>query len=157
MPPGVCWWRRRGIKIMWNIRRIRWSGWRYGILRNRVRRTDKFIFLFSLLISKNLFPDNCICHLQQDALWPVLLFTIPFNFLGVYVSYLLVLKQLDVKNKLADKICVAFSSKNGCNAALESSVSKLFGILLWSRLPSTIAFTCSVPWKRSVWPIGMRR
>ena len=55
---------------------------------------------------------------------------IPFNFLGVYVSYLLVLKQLDVKNKLADKICVAFSSKNGCNAALESSVSKLFGILL---------------------------
>ena len=58
------------------------------------------------------------------------LFTIPFNFLGVYVSYLLVLKQLDVKNKLADKICVAFSSKNGCNAALESSVSKLFGILL---------------------------
>jgi hypothetical protein len=46
------------------------------------------------------------------------------------VSYLLVLKQLDVKNKLADKICVAFSSKNGCNAALESSVSKLFGILL---------------------------
>ena len=52
------------------------------------------------------------------------------NFLGVYVSYLLVLKQLDVKNKLADKICVAFSSKNGCNAALESSVSKLFGILL---------------------------
>ena len=45
------------------------------------------------------------------------------------MSYLLVLKQLDVKNKLADKICVAFSSKNGCNAALESSVSKLFGIL----------------------------
>ena len=35
-----------------------------------------------------------------------------------------------MKNKLADKICVAFSSKNGCNAALESSVSKLFGILL---------------------------
>ncbi|WP_204987643.1 hypothetical protein, partial [Parabacteroides merdae] len=50
--------------------------------------------------------------------------------LTVYVSYLLVLKQLDVKNKLADKICVAFSLKNGCNAALESSVSKLFGILL---------------------------
>ena len=42
--------------------------------------------------------------------------------LTVYVSYLLVLKQLDVKNKLADKICVAFSLKNGCNAALESSL-----------------------------------
>lgn len=41
-----------------------------------------------------------------------------------------ILKQLDVKNKLADKICIAFSLKNGCNAALESSVSKLFGILL---------------------------
>ena len=29
------------------------------------------------------------------------------------MSYLLVLKQLDVKNKLADKICVTPSSKNG--------------------------------------------
>lgn len=151
MPPGVCWWRRRGIKIMWNIRRIRWSGWRYGILRNRVRRTDKFIFLFSLFYVFLFLGVNTLTNGLD------FLFTIPFNFLGVYVSYLLVLKQLEVKNKLADKICVAFSSKNGCNAALESSVSKLFGILLWSRLPSTIAFTCSVPWKRSVWPIGMRR
>ena len=151
MPPGVCWWRRRGIKIMWNIRRIRWSGWRYGILRNRVRRTDKFIFLFSLFYVFLFLGVNTLTNGLD------FLFTIPFNFLGVYVSYLLVLKQLDVKNKLADKICVAFSSKNGCNAALESSASKLFGILLWSRLPCTIAFTCSVPWKRSVWPIGMRR
>lgn len=151
MPPGVCWWRRRGIKIMWNIRRIRWSGWRYGILRNRVRRTDKFIFLFSLFYVFLFLGVNTLTNGLD------FLFTIPFNFLGVYVSYLLVLKQLEVKNKLADKICVAFSLKNGCNAALESSVSKLFGILLWSRLPSTIAFTCSVPWKRSVWPIGIRR
>ena len=109
---------------MWNIRRIRRSGWRYGILRNRVRRTDKFIFLFSLFYVFLFLGVNTLTNGLD------FLFTIPFNFLGVYVSYLLVLKQLDVKNKLADKIRVAFSSKNGCNAALESSVSKLFGILL---------------------------
>lgn len=63
-----------------------------------------------------------------------LLSTIPLNLLGIYVSYLLVLKQLDVKDKLADKICVAFSSKNGCNAALESSASKWFGILSLSEI-----------------------
>ena len=85
---------------------------------------DKFIFLFSLFYVFLFLGVNTLTNGLD------FLFTIPFNFLGVYVSYLLVLKQLDVKNKLADKICVAFSSKNGCNAALESSVSKLFGILL---------------------------
>ena len=93
-------------------------------MRNSVRRTDKFIFLFSLFYVFLFLGVNTLTNGLD------FLFTIPFNFLGVYVSYLLVLKQLDVKNKLADKICVAFSSKNGCNAALESSVSKLFGILL---------------------------
>ena len=93
-------------------------------MRNRVRRTDKFIFLFSLFYVFLFLGVNTLTNGLD------FLFTIPFNFLGVYVSYLLVLKQLEVKNKLADKICIAFSLKNGCNAALESSVSKLFGILL---------------------------
>lgn len=75
-------------------------------MRNRVRRTDKFIFLFSLFYVFLFLGVNTLTNGLD------FLFTIPFNFLGVYVSYLLVLKQLDVKNKLADKICVAFLIKN---------------------------------------------
>lgn len=74
-------------------------------MRNRVRRTDKFIFLFSLFYVFLFLGVNTLTNGLD------FLFTIPFNFLGVYVSYLLVLKQLDVKNKLADKICIAFSLK----------------------------------------------
>ena len=93
-------------------------------MRNRVRRTDKFIFLFSLFYVFLFLGVNNLTNGFD------FLFTIPFNFLGLYVSYIIVLKKLYVKNKLADKICIACSLKNGCNAALESSVSKLFGILL---------------------------
>ena len=95
-----------------------------GVAVRYFEKQGPFIFLFSLFYVFLFLGVNTLTNGLD------FLFTIPFNFLGVYVSYLLVLKQLDVKNKLADKICVAFSSKNGCNAALESSVSKLFGILL---------------------------
>ena len=95
----------------------------------------KFIFLFSLFYVFLFLGVNTLTNGLE------FLFTIPFNFFGVYVSYLLVLKQLDVKNKLADKICIAFSSKNGCNAALESSVSKLFGILSLSEIGLGYFFT----------------
>ena len=63
---------------MCNIRRIWGSGWRYGILINRVRRIDKFIFLFSLFYVFLFLDVNTLTNGLD------FLFTIPFNFLGVY-------------------------------------------------------------------------
>ncbi|MDO4320321.1 MAG: vitamin K epoxide reductase family protein [Bacteroidales bacterium] len=50
--------------------------------------------------------------------------------LGIYISYLLVLKQSGVQNKTADKICGVIES-HGCGTVLETSAAKLFGLYPW--------------------------
>ncbi len=55
------------------------------------------------------------------------------NFFGVYVCYLLVLKQMNVHSKFADKICSTFSQSD-CNNVLESNAAKLWGVLGWSEV-----------------------
>jgi len=47
---------------------------------------------------------------------------------GIYISVLLLLKQMHVQSQYADKICSLFKQKD-CNNVLESKAAKLFGIL----------------------------
>ena len=47
---------------------------------------------------------------------------------GIYISWLLLLKQMHVKSQYADKICSLFKQKD-CNNVLESKAAKLFGII----------------------------
>lgn len=55
------------------------------------------------------------------------------NVCGLYISYLLFLKQLHIQSDIADRICNAMRS-GSCNDVLESSASKLFGIYGWSEI-----------------------
>ena len=55
------------------------------------------------------------------------------NLIGIYICYLLVLKQLRIQSRYVDKICTLFS-KSDCNNVLESDASKLFGIFGWSEI-----------------------
>ncbi|WP_160069131.1 vitamin K epoxide reductase family protein [Sphingobacterium bovisgrunnientis] len=61
------------------------------------------------------------------------LFTIIINIIGCYVSFLLVLKQINVNSNIADKLCSVFK-KGDCNNVLESSASKFLGLISWSEL-----------------------
>jgi protein-disulfide isomerase/uncharacterized membrane protein len=56
-----------------------------------------------------------------------------FNLTGVYISYLLVLKQMHIHSRYADKICSLFS-KSDCNNVLESEAAKLWGVFGWSEI-----------------------
>ena len=47
---------------------------------------------------------------------------------GMYISWLLLLKQMHVQSQYADKICSLFKQKD-CNNVLESKAAKLFGII----------------------------
>ena len=47
---------------------------------------------------------------------------------GIYISWLLLLKQTHVQSQYADKICSLFKQKD-CNDVLESKAAKLFGII----------------------------
>ena len=55
------------------------------------------------------------------------------NLVGIYICYLLVLKQLHIQSRYADKICTLFSQSD-CNNVLESDAAKLFGIFGWSEI-----------------------
>ena len=55
------------------------------------------------------------------------------NLIGVYISYLLVLKQIHIHSNYADKICSLFS-KSDCNNVLESEAAKLWGVFGWSEI-----------------------
>ena len=55
------------------------------------------------------------------------------NILGIYISYLLLLKQMHVQSQYADKICSLFKQQD-CNNVLESKAAKLWGIFGWSEI-----------------------
>ena len=55
------------------------------------------------------------------------------NLAGVYIGYLLVLKQMHIQSQYADKICSLFS-KSDCNNVLESDAAKLWGVFGWSEI-----------------------
>ena len=55
------------------------------------------------------------------------------NFAGLYVSWLLLLKQMNAESRYADKICSLFKQKD-CNNLLESEAAKLWGLIGWSEI-----------------------
>ena len=55
------------------------------------------------------------------------------NLLGIYISWLLMLKQMRVQSQYADKICSLFKQKE-CNNVLGSKAAKLWGTFSWSEI-----------------------
>ena len=55
------------------------------------------------------------------------------NLAGLYISWLLLLKQMRIQSAYADRICSLFKQKD-CNNVLESKAAKLFGIIGWSEI-----------------------
>jgi protein-disulfide isomerase len=55
------------------------------------------------------------------------------SLFGVYICYLLVLKQMRIHSQYADKICSLFS-KQDCNNVLESDAAKLWGVVGWAEI-----------------------
>ena len=55
------------------------------------------------------------------------------NIAGLYISWLLLLKQMHVGNQYADKICSLFKQSE-CNTVLETEAAKLWGIFGWSEI-----------------------
>lgn len=59
--------------------------------------------------------------------------SLAISFFGIYIAYLLLLKQLHVFNGQANKICSLFSH-NDCNDVLDSPGSKILGNVSWSEI-----------------------
>lgn len=55
------------------------------------------------------------------------------NLTGLYIGYLLILKQMHIHSNYGDKICTLFSQKD-CNNVLESGAAKIGGFISWSEI-----------------------
>jgi len=86
-----------------------------------------------LLIITCILSGSMLYLMNQffNSVWISLL--IILNTLGVYVSYLLLLKQIHIHSTVADKICSSLKNGN-CNSVLDSSSSKLLGTFSWSEI-----------------------
>ena len=72
-----------------------------------------------------------IYNIYYTSLCISLLLTI--NLAGLYIGWLLLLKQMRIQSRYADKICSLFKQKD-CNNVLESKAAKLFGIISLSEI-----------------------
>lgn len=70
---------------------------------------------------------------NPSVIWPELTF-FGIYLIGFVLSVLLFIKQLGVKNKLADGICTRASKNVNCNSILTSKGAMLFGIVSWSEV-----------------------
>ena len=84
------------------------------------------MLIFGITYANQLFSHSAI---QLFGYSIILL----LNVIGVYIGYLLILKQMHVHSQYADKICSLFS-KSDCNNVLESDAAKLWGVFGWSEI-----------------------
>lgn len=56
-----------------------------------------------------------------------------FDCIGMYFSYLLLQKSLNIHTKAADRVCGVLE-KGGCDSIMSLKVSKLFGVFSWSEV-----------------------
>lgn len=56
-----------------------------------------------------------------------------FNCVGLYFSYLLVQKSLNIHSAASDRVCGVLEH-GGCDSIMELKVSKLFGVFSWSEI-----------------------
>lgn len=61
------------------------------------------------------------------------LFSLLINITGLYVGYLLILKQMHIHSHYSNKICSLFGGHNDCNSILESNAAKIMGFS-WSEI-----------------------
>ncbi len=69
---------------------------------------------------------------QRPALW----FTVAFDCVGLYLSWLLVRKSLGYTDSHADAVCRVLQ-EGGCDEILRMDASKLFGLFGWSEVGLT--------------------
>ena len=92
----------------------------------------KYLQKISILLI--LFFLLFISFIQNKSYFDVgLILLLLINSIGVYIGYLLVLKQLNIQSTYSDRLCSLFKHSD-CNNILESNAAKLFGVFSWSEI-----------------------
>ncbi len=89
---------------------------------------QQFLLVFAIAVLATICYISNQLHTNLGASLLVII-----NLIGIYISYLLVLKQMHIQNNYADKICSLFKQSD-CNDVLNSRVAKLWGVINWSEV-----------------------
>lgn len=73
------------------------------------------------------FIDREVYH------FPAAIVVMLLDMCGLYVSVLLVRKQLGIKDKAADRVCAVLKA-GGCDSIMSTDASKFFGLFGWSEV-----------------------
>lgn len=92
----------------------------------RHSRTALAVFFFLLLAALGLFSHRLTYHTG-------IITALFINLVGLYVGYLLVLKQVHSHSTYADKLCSLFKYSH-CNDVLQSRAAKIGGVIGWSEI-----------------------
>lgn len=99
-----------------------------NIKKENVKIIQKYILSFAIILFiSSVYISNSI---YKEIGSSILLL---INLTGLYISYLLLLKQMHIHSNYADRICTFFK-KGDCNNILESSAAKFMGIISWSEV-----------------------
>lgn len=91
-------------------------------------KISKFLLYFSItLLLLFFYIDNNIYHNMK-----INILLIP-NLIGIYLSYLLISKELNGYNRSADYLCSVFK-QGDCNNILISEDAKLLGLIGWAEI-----------------------
>jgi thiol-disulfide isomerase/thioredoxin len=95
--------------------------------------------IFGAIMKYGLYVMVCIaviyaCVVSKTYTQYGLLSALVINLAGVYISYLLVLKQVHFHSQSVDKICSMFNKKSDCNSLLDSKAAKFLDFIGWSEL-----------------------
>lgn len=104
-----------------------------GYIENRKKETYNlirkyFLSFFCLLLMSLLFVRNNIYGSIVSSAALIV------NGIGIYISVLLLFKQMHFHSDYADKICSLLLHQGDCNNVLESKAAKLWGIISWSEV-----------------------
>lgn len=86
-----------------------------------------FLILCAIFLVAYGFVNNRLYNSIPTLILPFL-----YGF-GIYICYLLVLKQSHVQSDAADSVC-GIIQKNGCGTVLDTDASKLFGLFPWCEI-----------------------
>lgn len=139
----ICHWRDHQVRIAPNEFKKMWSGIVLITETNNeavepdysLHRKAEFIEKFPFYCLLLLLIFTYIMGLIVHNTWQTLPFILSFFTVsaGMFVTFLLMLKQLHINSRYAHKACFLFS-KHDCNDVLESEGSRLFGVISWSEL-----------------------
>lgn len=97
-------------------------------------KKEIFNYIQRIVLLAAIFLILILVFIRNDLYKEVVYYLLAaVNLIGVYVGYLLVLKQLHIHSEYADKLCSLFNQSD-CNNVLESDAAKLGGVIGWSEI-----------------------